>query len=193
MNAATKRWLLPGVLLVGLFALTSCGGSGGGSGVPPDGGTTPVTDVFGPPPADDPSALTDGIDNAVLATLPPANEGTFAGPNGTPVDPGINNSVPANAQRPDGIFNVPTNSRPSPLFGAEPFTQQMLLFEEFGTEPLSAAGAVPANPLPVPVNASSGPPPAALAAFLAQAGIAPFPTEFANTLDENPWKAQIAA
>jgi FtsP/CotA-like multicopper oxidase with cupredoxin domain len=196
MNAATKRWLLPGVLLVGLFALTSCGGGGGGSGgsgAPPDGGTTPVTDVFGPPPADDPSAFTDGIDNAVLATLPPANEGTFAGPNGTPVDPGVNNAVAEGQQQPDGIFNVPTNSRPSPLFGAEPFTQQMLLFEEFGTEPLSAAGPVPANPLPVPANASSGPPPAALEAFLAQSGIAPFPTEFANTLDENPWKAQIAA
>jgi hypothetical protein len=96
-------------------------------------------------------------------------------------------------QQPAGIFNVPTNSRPSPLFGALPFTQQMLLFEEFGTEPLSATAPAPADPFPAPVNASSGPASAALEAFLAQGGIAPFPTEFANTLDENPWKEQIAA
>ncbi|HXV21483.1 MAG TPA: multicopper oxidase domain-containing protein [Desulfuromonadales bacterium] len=163
--------------------------------MPADGAgiTPPVADFFGPPPADDPSAFTDGIDNAVIETLPHANEGTLEGPNGALIDPGANNVVQEALQQPDGDFNVPTNSRPSPLFGALPFTQQMLRFEEFGTEPLSATGPVPANSFPAPVSSASGPAPAALESFLAQPGIAPFPSEFANTLDENPWKAQVAS
>ncbi len=32
-----------------------------------------------------------------------------------------------------GGYDVPTGSSPSPLFGAQPFTQKMLMFEEFGT------------------------------------------------------------
>ena len=67
----------------------------------------------------------------LLATLPPANEGSFeGGPTGTFEDAGINNAVPADQQT---SSNVPTNGKPSPLFGAQSFTQQMLLFEEFGT------------------------------------------------------------
>jgi hypothetical protein len=132
------------------------------------------------------------VDGDAFENLAPANEGAFdGGPTGTSADAGINNAVPEDQQQPDEIFNIPTNSRPSPLFGALPFTQQMLRFEEFGTEPLSATAPAPANPFPTPVNATSGPAPAALEAFLAQRGIAPFPTEFSNTLDENPWRAQI--
>ncbi|RPJ08145.1 MAG: hypothetical protein EHM36_05845, partial [Deltaproteobacteria bacterium] len=101
-----------------------------------------VLDFFGPPPAGDPSAFTGpliGLEFAqdLLATLPPANEGAFEGGlTGTFEDPGGNNAVPVAQQT---SANVPTNGRPSPLFGAQSFTQQMLLFEEFGTEPLANA------------------------------------------------------
>src|SRR6185369_12005662 len=94
-----------------------------------------VLDFFGPPPAGDPSALTGpfiGLNFAqnLLATLTPTNEGAFVGgPTGTFKDAGINNVLPPVQQT---NANVPTNGKPSPLFGALPFTQQMLLFEEFG-------------------------------------------------------------
>ena len=98
-------------------------------------------DFFGPPPAGDPSAFTGpfiGLNfaQALLATLPPANDGAFVGgTTGTFVDAGVNNVLPPGLQT---AANVPTNGIPSPLFGAKPFTQQLLLFEEFGTEPLDA-------------------------------------------------------
>ncbi|MFN9960842.1 MAG: hypothetical protein ACK55I_47780, partial [bacterium] len=39
----------------------------------------------------------------------------------------------------------PVGGRPSPRFGAQPFTQQLLLTEEFGTRPLPPGGQVPAD------------------------------------------------
>ncbi|NIO17054.1 MAG: multicopper oxidase domain-containing protein [Deltaproteobacteria bacterium] len=167
-------------------------------------------DFFGPPPPGDPSAFTGpliGLEYAddFLATLPHANEGAFeGGATGTFRDAGENNSVPEEEEQSGGKFNVPTNSRPSPLFGATSFTQQMLRFESFGTDPLDPAGPAPAIGFPVPTTgpypeqdpdnpARSGPAPEALAEFLDQDGIAPFPTEYANTLDENPWKSEIEA
>ncbi|MFM7296871.1 MAG: hypothetical protein ACKO4Q_06575, partial [Planctomycetota bacterium] len=39
----------------------------------------------------------------------------------------------------------PVGGRPSPRFGAQPFTQQLLLAEEFGTQPLPPNGQVPAG------------------------------------------------
>ncbi|MFP3409202.1 hypothetical protein SB757_31785, partial [Pseudomonas sp. SIMBA_065] len=44
----------------------------------------------------------------------------------------------------------PTNGKPSPLFGAQPFTQQLLLFEEFGTEKLDPTLPPPSLTFPVP-------------------------------------------
>jgi len=162
-------------------------------------------DVFGPPPAGDPSAFTGpsiGLEFAqgFLGTLPPANEGAFeGGPTGTHEDPGVNNAMPAAQQT---SFTVPTNGRPSPLFGAQSFTQKMLLFEEFGTEPLASNYPAPFYSYPKPTPgpapeqdpghyAKSAPPGAALEAFLAQPGIAPYPAQFSYTLEQNPWKIEI--
>ncbi len=169
--------------------------------------TAAVLDDFGPPPGDDPSALTGPLIGRefaedFLSTLPPNNRGAFeGGPTGTFEDAESTNPF-TEVDRTSA--NVPTNGKPSPLFGAEPFTQQMLLFEEFGTERLgsgaSASGAsfpspeIGAAPEQDPVNvASSGPSGSALESFLAQAGIAPFPKQFSNTEDQNPWKEQIEA
>ncbi len=163
-------------------------------------------DFFGPPPAGDPSALTGpfiGLNFAqtLLAKLPPANDGAFlGGPTGTFKDAGVNNAVPA-AQQTNA--NVPTNGKPSPLFGARSFTQQLLLFEEFGRDPLDQNAPAPADTFPMPtagpapeldpIVAASAPAGVTLEAFLTQAGIAPFPTQFSNTMALNPWKTEIEA
>jgi hypothetical protein len=166
-----------------------------------------VLDTFGPPPAGDPSAFTGpfiGLNFAqdLLANLPPANVGAFSGgQTGTFTDAGINNALPKAQQT---SANVPTNGPPSPLFGAKSFTQQMLRFEEFGGERLDPNALAPADTLPVPTIgpapeqdpgnvAASAPAGATLEAFLAQAGISPFPTQFSNTLDLNPWQQPIEA
>ena len=89
------------------------------------------------------------------------------------------------------VANIPTDAPASPLFGATAFSQQMLLFEEFGPEPMPAGAAIGFTPLPQPPNPQSGPAATDLEAFLAQPGIAPFPTRLSNVIDPNPWKAKI--
>jgi manganese oxidase len=163
-----------------------------------------MMDNFGPPPSGDPSAYTgpaigetEAIDG--LALLDHANEGAFeGGATGTSEDAGVNNSM---GEAELSSNNVPTNGPPSPLFGAGEFEQQMLRFEEFGTDRLANAPALTV-PFPSPATgpapqqdpssvAASGPSGAALEAFLDQAGISPFPTEYANTTNANPWKLPI--
>jgi FtsP/CotA-like multicopper oxidase with cupredoxin domain len=99
-----------------------------------------------------------------------------------------------------GTFDIPVGAPPSPLFGAQPFTQQMLLFEEFGRDSLADAPAA-SRPFPQPASgsppendasvAASGPLGSELDAFLGQAGISPAPTELANDTLTNPWQAPI--
>jgi hypothetical protein len=107
-------------------------------------------DCFGPPAEGDPSAHTGPLIGLTfaqdfLATLPHAFEGAFEG--STEEAAAEDNSVPANLVT---NVNVPTGGKPSPLFGAKSFEQQMLLFEEFGTEPLSAEVPAPAGSFPLP-------------------------------------------
>jgi len=160
-----------------------------------------MLDFFGPPPPGDPSVFTGpfiGLNFAkdFLATLPPTIEGALEGSSHEAV--GANNVLAGKLTS----ANVPTGSKPSPLFGAQSFTQQMLLFEEFGTEPLDPKAPTPVISFPVPTIgpapeqdpasvAMSGPTGAELEAFLSQGGIAPFPTQFSNILDDNPWKSEI--
>ncbi|WDE03211.1 multicopper oxidase domain-containing protein [Thalassomonas viridans] len=125
--------------------------------------------------------------------LPPANRGAFeGGATGTGEDTSINNVLPKGKQQDNGYFNIPTNGAPSPLFGAEPFSQPMLRFEEFGLEPLMLDSNKPANwqPLPSPTNSQSLPDSARLDQFLTQA-IWPIPSVAANTQELNPWQSQI--
>ncbi|MBW2687922.1 MAG: multicopper oxidase domain-containing protein, partial [Deltaproteobacteria bacterium] len=133
-----------------------------------------------------------------LEDLPPANEGAFeGGPTGTSEDAALANALAdEDDRRPDGeaVFNMPTNGPPSPLFGAEPFRQQMLRFEEFGRE-----GFVPHEngkkkgqykAFPAPQSIHSGPDGHKLDQFLEQ-NIHPLPTRRANDVDHNPWRAKI--
>ena len=144
----------------------------------------------------DPSALTGPIIGDLPENLPEANEGTFeGGETGTKEDTTEKNAVPEDAQREvDGTFNVPTNGPPSPLFDADPFSQRMLRFEEFGMQrlKLNRRQRRPQNwqSLPTPPDAQSPPDQAALDAFLAQE-IWPIPTRMANDRDTNPWQSEI--
>jgi FtsP/CotA-like multicopper oxidase with cupredoxin domain len=160
-------------------------------------------DVFGPPPAGDPSAFTGpsvGLEGAVnfLSTQPETIEGSLEGG-----DPAANGAIAEQDLLSGGQYDVPTGSAPSPLFGALPFQQRMILFEEFGTDALDEA-VVADQPFPGPTAgpapaqdpddpAASSPAGEVLDAFFRQAGISPFPTRFANTIELNPWRAQIEA
>jgi len=166
-----------------------------------------VLDTFGPPPPGDPSEHTGpsiGEPFAIdfLATQPPANEGSFeGGPTGTDEDTFVNNAVPENQTNDGGAFNVPTGAPASPLFGAGEFEQQMLRFEEFGTERLAGAPALTVPfPRPTPGSApfqdpfdvaASVPDPTVLESFIEQDGIFPTPTELSNVIDQNPWAPDI--
>jgi len=152
------------------------------------------------PPEDDPSHFTGPLIEDLPEGLPEANEGSFeGGETGTLADAGANNVLPEAEQRDDGVFNVPTNGPPSPLFGAQEFSQQMLRFEEFGTRPFRQPWTLHAtaqdNPrrfrFPAPADAQSGPDGAALEAFLARPRLFPSPSVFANVADENPWRSEI--
>jgi len=166
----------------------------------------PIDDVSQPSPTDPSAYYNPPADPAAameaLKTMPEANQGSLALPNGVYGDkdtPRADNVLPPAVQT---SFNFPTNGKPSPLFGAEPFTQQLLLFEEFGTEKLDPTLPQPPLTFPVPTTgpapqqdpnlvARSGPSSAALDAFMRQPGLFPFPSQFSNVLDRNPWQAQI--
>ena len=148
------------------------------------------------PPDDDPSAHTGPLFGDLPEGLPEANGGAFeGGETGTPEDAAIENVLQAEDQRPDDTFNVPTNGPPSPLFGARPFTQKMLRFEEFGPRSLDLQATKPPGswrPLPAPADAYSTPDGKAIEDFMAQR-IWPTPTRFANDWDLNPWQTEIEA
>ncbi|EJM76061.1 MULTISPECIES: multicopper oxidase domain-containing protein [unclassified Pseudomonas] len=167
---------------------------------------SPIDDEGQPGPSD-PSAYHDepadkaGALNAIL-TMPPANLDAFdlpAGVKGTRETPLKENVLPPAIQT---SFNYPTNGKPSPLYGALPFTQQLVLFEEFGPEkldPTTPAAQLPFPPAaigPLPQQdptsvARSAPPSAALDAFMRQPGLTPFPSHYSNVVDRNPWQKQI--
>ncbi len=139
-----------------------------------------------------PTSIAWGWQGDPLAGLPPANEGAFEGGlTGTEADAGANNAVPENQQQSGGTFNVPTGGRPSPLFGAQPFTQRMLLFEEFGRDPMPASATARAS-FPMPPDAQSTPDGAALDAFLAQP-MFPLAARLSEAGGLNPWRTRIEA
>ena len=146
------------------------------------------------PPQDDDSRLNELIIGDLPEGLPDANEGAFEGGiSGTGEDAVLDNVVPIEEQRDDGIFNVPTNSSPSPLFDAWPFTQKMLRFEEFGTKRLNLNKKGQHkrwNPLPMPIDAQSPLDGKSIDQFLSQP-IWPTPTQYANDLNLNPWRMMI--
>ena len=157
------------------------------------------------PPKSDPSAFGPLDYGPLPEGLPPANEGTFeGGETGTAEDAAKNNSIPESEQQDNGTFDVPTNGSPSPLFSAGAFSQQLLRFEEFGSERLRVShrrrwwdppqGLKPKRwrPLPAPANAEGVPEGEALDKFLQQE-IWPKPMKYSNTRMRNPWESEIEA
>ena len=159
------------------------------------------------PPPDDPSAYTDQPRNAgdtrnILKGAPPANQGAFEQANGVT---GSRTTVLAENVLPPARqtdFDIPTNGRPSPLFNAKPFTQQMLRFEAFGLEPLDPSTPSPPAGFPQPSLGAateqdptnlyrSGPSGSDLDEFLSAPGLFPFPSQYSNDLDGNPWNALV--
>ena len=123
----------------------------------------------------------------------PASKGAFeGGEHGDEEDAARDNVISESAQQYNKRFNVPTNGAPSPLFDAQPFTQSMLRFEEFGLSQLDNARVNPKKAiwLPQPKDAQSSPRSRALDKFLAQ-DIHPAPTRWANTSYPNPWASLI--
>lgn len=106
-------------------------------------------DDFGSPLPTAPSAFTNPPADLKAAldvlTLPPANQGATVLPNGVfgaRNTPRADNVLPPNLQT---SFKIPTNGKPSRLFGAQPYTQQLLLLEEFGTEKLDPTLPTPTS------------------------------------------------
>jgi len=143
-------------------------------------------------PPNDPSALRNYAEGDLPEGLEDANHGALeGGETGTLVDTSAENVLQPEDQRDGGVFNVPTNGPPSPLYGAEPFSQQLLRFEEFGPVALGEnPGMAPQNwqPMPMPANAQSIP--EELDGFLEQP-VWPFPSKYSNTRDRNPWETAI--
>ncbi|HET8745245.1 MAG TPA: multicopper oxidase domain-containing protein [Ramlibacter sp.] len=162
-------------------------------------------DYFGDPPMTDPSHGTEQPADPTqalqdLLSMPEANEGAMETSDGHL----HKNELSAEnfIQRDElSSFNYPTNGYPSPMFGAQPWTQKLLMFEEFGPEKLDPnvqAGDLPfphpkAGPAPFQdANiARSAPDSEELDTFLNQAGISPFPTRESNHSLQNPWKPEI--
>ena len=147
------------------------------------------------PPEGDPSAYTGPLIGDLAEGLPHANQGTFEGGVSESVDDTEESNVlQAKDQRDDGVFNIPTNGPPSPLFDARPFTQKMLRFEEFGPKRLRYRKRPPHKweSLPTPADAQGTPDGTDLENFLSQR-IWPIPTKLANDQDLNPWETQIEA
>ncbi len=142
----------------------------------------------------DPSRFGELNTNELPEDLPEANEGAFeGGATGTVADAADANVLQSEEQRDDGVFNVPTNGAPSPLYGATPFSQQMLRFEEFGTHKQKLWKKKRPwrwNDLPTALNAQSSPAGDILDDFLSQR-IWPTPQKFSNTSHLNPWKREI--
>ncbi len=142
--------------------------------------SVPTGPLIGPPHVDD-----------YLASLPPANEGAFdGGLTGTEHDTQINLNL-GNLRDSGGKFNIPTGGSPSPLFGAQPFTQKLLRFEEFGLEPLESdteQGELSYSEfVPGPGGIADG---SKFESFLSQ-DFFPYPTRKANTTELNPWQDAI--
>ncbi len=87
-------------------------------------------------------------------------------------------------------YDVPTGANPSPLFGAQPFSQKLLRFEEFGLQRLPAADCPTCTRIPSPTDCLSHAPEAGLDSFLAQP-LSPLPMRFANSGEANPWESMV--
>jgi FtsP/CotA-like multicopper oxidase with cupredoxin domain len=129
---------------------------------------------------------------ADLVILPEETfHGAFVGgPTGKPSDTTLNNAVQPSLLTAGRSFDVPSGSKPSPLFGAQPFTQRMLLLEEFGTKPIQSGGGGAAKVLSQPNSNRHCIEGRDVDSFLRQP-MYPAPSRTSNTIDRNPLRPVI--
>ena len=89
-------------------------------------------------------------------------------------------------------FDIPTGAPRSPLFGAQPFTQKMLMFEEFGTRAVPTVASPNSMAFGVPGSCGLGPVTGKVDKMIKQV-LWPLPTRAARTDMPNPWAAKIGA
>ena len=129
-------------------------------------------------------------DGSLPPGTPPAYQGALeGGATGTSADAGAELNL-SNLNGSSGGFDIPTGAASSPLFGAEPYSQQLLRFEEFGVEPIDPSGEGSTDTFPLPLDARSGPDPWELDSFL-EGELGPQPTRLSNDRDTNPWQPYI--
>ena len=88
--------------------------------------------------------------------------------------------------------DIPTGAPPSPLFGAQPFTQSMLMYEEFGTRFMPAAANPGSTVFGSPATCTGAPTQANIDKMIKQV-LWPLPTRDARTDMPNPWAAKVGA
>ncbi|MEQ1820338.1 MAG: hypothetical protein ABL871_17185, partial [Terricaulis sp.] len=88
-------------------------------------------------------------------------------------------------------YDIPTGGTRSPTFGAQPFTTPLLLFEEFGTQPLpTAVNCANCAPLPAATSCTTGPNGQQLDTFLRQR-VFPLPQRESNQSRPSAWAAGV--
>ena len=122
-----------------------------------------------------------------LQSAPEPNAGALEGPNGAHVVTTTNNAL-----QPGQLSNldIPSGGYPSPMFGAQPFTQKMLQFEEFGCQPIPSTYMEGAAPFPSLASPQSVPNGADVETYLAQP-LFPACHRESNYTDQNPWQARV--
>ena len=154
-----------------------------------------------------------------VGALPAFSQGELVGEATRQVHPALDDNNPAllsgfrGGLPVGGRCNVPTDAKPSPTFGSKPFTQHMLRFEEFGSQPLAQESEYArcqqdedptqsgyCGPLAQPIeeglsnggnfNGYGCPNNEALDASIDQP-LYPYPTEFTNKNYPNPWEKAI--
>lgn len=164
---------------------------------PPPPAETPAPPP--PPPPESPEDAEDhsGLREALTTAIPEDEESAMisafeGGAAGDKTDASDNNSITKAMSDAVALnrFNVPTNGKPSPLFGATPFSQKLLRFEEFGLKPLDLENDADESYLPTPANISGFPESDDLDEFLGE-DLYPTPTRWANTVENNPWESLV--
>ena len=89
-------------------------------------------------------------------------------------------------------YDIPTGAPASPLFGAKPFTQKMLQFEEFGSRAIPAEESTNSVTLAPPATCASSPAGWQIDKVINQK-LWPAPTRMANTSRPSPWAAKISS
>ena len=89
-----------------------------------------------------------------------------------------------------GGYDIPTGAAPSPLFGATPFSQKMLMFEEFGMRAMPTAPDQYSTTFAPPANCQGAPLGWQVDKMIKQV-LWPVPTRMARTDMQSPWAAKV--